>query len=140
TPKVLLDKIISGQGENMILKLLAFKRSNPEQVLQSFLERLFIFLNPLKYEEIINLLTHQYNDQGIIANTSTLIKHRKEILKFIPFENYHRALFEFLLTIDSGKEQNFILHFLKQLILKKGPLFNPSSIFAPTIIFDSEIK
>src|SRR5690606_15522628 len=38
------------------------------------------------------------------------------------------------------KEQNFIFHFLKQLILKKGPLFNPSSIFAPTIILDSEIE
>src|SRR5690606_25426588 len=73
SPKVLLDKIIIDQGGNMILKLLAFKRSNPEQVVQSFLERLFNFLNPLKYEEVINLLINQYNDQSIIANTSILI-------------------------------------------------------------------
>jgi hypothetical protein len=139
-PSVLLDKIISEQGENMILKLIAFKNSHPEQILQSYLERLFVFLNPLKYEEVINLLVSQFNDPTIISNTSVLIQHRKEILKFIPFENYHRALFEFLLTLETVKQENLIYHFLKRLALKVSPLFNPSSDFAPTVMLDSEIK
>src|SRR5690606_26717041 len=111
TPNALLDKIINDQGENIILKILAYKRSNTAQDLKNLLKRLFVFLNPIRYGEIINLLTIQYNDKTIIANTSNLIPSHEEILKLIPSKNYHQELFAFLLAMDYGEPENLIYRF-----------------------------
>jgi len=140
TPNALLDKIINDQGENIILKILAYKRSNTAQDLKNLLKRLFVFLNPIRYGEIINLLTIQYNDKTIIANTSNLIQSHEEILKLIPSKNYHQELFAFLLTMDYGEPENLIYRFLKQLAIKARPSLNPSAILTLNKNLSSEIK